>query len=68
MMEGVYSRIRYLGEKGRLRKCKGSGREIRGEDERRGEEIRKIRYSRREKLQERGVTREVHSKDTIWMR
>jgi len=23
-MEGVYSRIRYLGEEGKLRKCKGS--------------------------------------------
>jgi len=65
MMKGVYSRIRYLEEKGRLRKCKGSGREIQGEDERRGEETRKIRYSRREKLQKRGVTREVHSKDAI---
>ena len=49
-MEGVYSRIQYMGEEGRFRKCKGSVRRIQREDECRSKETRKIRYGKRERL------------------
>jgi len=52
-------------EEGRFRKYKGSIRRVQGEDERRSKKIRKIRYGRGERLQERGVIRKVYGKNAI---
>jgi len=48
-------------------KYRGSVRKIQGENECKSKKTRKIRYGRRERLQERGVTREVYGKDIIWI-
>jgi len=54
-----------MGKKRKLRKCRGSIREVRRTDEYRDEEIRKDRYGRGKRLQEGGISREVYGKTVI---
>ena len=65
MVEGVYGRAWYMGERGGLRKCKGNSSWIWREDKCRNKMIGEIRYDREKKLQEERVTRKVYSKDVI---
>ena len=66
MMEGVYSRIRYLGRKGKSRKCKGSNRGVRKRIQKKHGRYQKT-GKRRRNILERGITRKIHGKKIIQM-
>ena len=49
-MEGVYSGARHLGKERRLRKCKGSIREIQRKNKCRSKKVREDRYDGRKRF------------------
>ena len=49
MMERIYNRVWYIGERG-LGKCKGSSSKVWGKAEYRDKETRKVKYSRKKRL------------------
>ena len=67
MMEGVYGRKRHIGKEGGFRKHKRNIGGIQEKDECGSKKARKDRNSRRKRFQEGRFTREIYSKDVIWM-
>ena len=63
-IEGVYSRVYYLGE-GRLRECKESSSKIWGKDKHGSKKTGKVGYSKRTRFQKRRVTKKVYGKGVI---
>ena len=67
MMERIYSGAQYLEKERELRKCKGIIRGIWEKDEYGSEEARKVRHSRRKRFQKERITREIYSKNAVWI-
>ena len=66
-MEEVYSRTWYIGEGEGLRKCKGGCGGVQKKNECGSKKTREVGYSGRKRLQEGGISREIHGKDVVWV-